>query len=220
MDQIDILEKGPRRDLSNEDDIERMVDYDQLEEERDLKNKVIFSVQGLGGIRTIKRQDKILQAYIKGPHCEESVKDLVKFIRQDSPFNPKTRLILADMNIIESDLLKLLPLQVDDKKLSFWIIALLALMTAKPSDELNPEEQAKLTQSLLAYKQSFIDRQCFQILIVHMADFYRTPEQERTRAHVQMQQFIILLLRNLAQIPNDKKRPNLHNHFLAAIIKE
>jgi len=52
-------------------------------------------MQGLGGIRTIKRQDKILEAYIKGPHCEESVKDLVKFIRHDVPANPKARMILA-----------------------------------------------------------------------------------------------------------------------------
>jgi hypothetical protein len=67
-------------------------------------------------------------------------------------------MILADYNIVESDLLKLLPLQVDDKKLSFWIIALLALLTAKPIDDLNPEETATIYKSLRAYKQSFIDR--------------------------------------------------------------
>lgn len=52
----------------------------------------------------------------------------------------------------------------------------MALMTAKPSDELNPEETAKLNESLRNYKQSFIDRECFEILIVHMADYYRTEE--------------------------------------------
>lgn len=92
----------------------------------------------MGGVRAIERQGRQFEAYIKGDYCEESVRDLVKFIRRDSPYNPKTRLILADYNIIESDLLKLLPIQVDDKKLSFWIIALLALMTAKPIDDLNP----------------------------------------------------------------------------------
>jgi len=86
------------------------------------------------------------------------VRDLVKFIRRDSPYNPKTRIILAEYNIIESDLLKLLPLQVDDKKLSFWIIALLALLTAKPIDDLNPDEHKIINDSLRAYKQSFIDR--------------------------------------------------------------
>lgn len=69
-------------------------------------------MQGLGGVRTIKRQDRILEAYIKGQHCEESVKDLVKFIRKDVPNNPKSKMILADYNIVESDLLELLILQV------------------------------------------------------------------------------------------------------------
>lgn len=106
------MDNAPRRDLDNEDDIERLVDQNQEEEDRELKNKIIFNIQGLGGIRTIKTQEKVLEAYIKGTHCEESVQDLVKFIRRDSPFNPRTRLILADFNILESDLLKLLPLQV------------------------------------------------------------------------------------------------------------
>jgi hypothetical protein len=53
-----------------------------------------------------------------------------------------------------------------------------------------------------------------------MADFYKTPEENRTRAHIQMQEFIILLIRNLAQIPNGEENPRLHNHFLAALIKE
>jgi hypothetical protein len=57
------------------------------------------------------------------------VKDLVKFIKQDAPSNPKARMILTDYNIVESDLLELLVLQVEDKKLSFWIIALLHLLT-------------------------------------------------------------------------------------------
>lgn len=65
-------------------------------------------MQGLGGVRTIKRNDRLLEAYIKGQHCEESVKDLVKFIRND----PKARFVLADYNIIETDLLELLILQV------------------------------------------------------------------------------------------------------------
>ena len=35
-----------------------------------------------------------------------------------------------------------------------------------------------------------------------------------------MLQFIILLIRNLAQIPSGEADPNLHNHFLAALLKE
>ena len=106
-----------------------MADQDLEQEERELKTKIIFNMQGLGGIRSIKRNDRLLQAYIKGPHCEQCVKDLVKFIKQDAPSSPKARMILTDFNIVESDLLELLVLQVEDKKLSFWIIALLQLLT-------------------------------------------------------------------------------------------
>jgi hypothetical protein len=201
MEDIDELENN-KRDLGGDEDLELMMDHDQEHEERELKNKIIFSMQGLGGVRTIKRQDRVLEAYIKGPHCEESVKDLVKFIRQDVPSNPKARLIMSEYNVVESDLLELLILQVEDKKLSFWLIALLALLTAKPSDDLLPEEKEKLHNSLREYKNSFVKHECFQILMVHIADFYKTPEEGRMRAHMQMLEFIILLLRNLVQISN------------------
>ena len=51
------------------------------------------------------------------------------------------KLILSHYNIVESDLIELLLLQVDDKKLSFWLVALLALMTSSPSDELIPDDK-------------------------------------------------------------------------------
>ena len=91
-------------------------------------------MQGLGGIRKIEKQGKKIEAYIKGDYCEESIKDLVKNIRRDSPENPKVKLILSQFNIVESDLIKLLILHAEDKKLSFWLLALLSYLTAKPSD--------------------------------------------------------------------------------------
>jgi len=39
-------------------------------------------------------------------------------------------------------------LQIDDKKLSFWLIALLALITSKPSDELLEDDKQKLYKAL------------------------------------------------------------------------
>lgn len=50
-------------------------------------------------------------------------------IRRDSPNNPKVKLILANYNLFESDLIDLLMLQLEDKKLSFWLLALMATLT-------------------------------------------------------------------------------------------
>lgn len=70
--------------------------------------------------------------YVKGAHCEASLKDLVKYIRSDKPNNPFARVIISDFDeVVENDLLKLLILHVQDKKLSFWIITLLNLLTEK-----------------------------------------------------------------------------------------
>ena len=49
-----------RRELGAEEDLEMIADHDLQQEEKDLKNRLIFSIQGLGGIRNIKRGDKVL----------------------------------------------------------------------------------------------------------------------------------------------------------------
>jgi len=56
--------------------------------------------------------------------------------------------------------------------------------------------------------------------MVHISDYYHIPVQNLLKVHMQMLEFMILLIRNLAQIPNDETDPNLHNHFLAALLKE
>jgi hypothetical protein len=36
------------------------MDHDDEHEEKELKHKIIFNMQGLGGVRTIKRNDRLL----------------------------------------------------------------------------------------------------------------------------------------------------------------
>lgn len=107
-------------------------------------------------------------------------------------------MILSSYNIVETDLIELLLLQVEDKKLSFWIIALLALITSKPSDELIDDDKQKLGKALREYKRSFVKHECLTILTIHIADYFRTEVKQK--AHFQMLEFIIMLLRNLLQI--------------------
>jgi hypothetical protein len=42
------------------------MDHNFEEEDKDLKTKIIFAMQGLGGVRTVNHQ---ITAYIKGTHC-------------------------------------------------------------------------------------------------------------------------------------------------------
>ena len=90
-----------------------------------------------------------MMTYVKGVHCEESLKDLVKYLRSDKPNKPFAKIILSDFQIVESDLLQLLILHVQDKKLSFWLIILFTLLTEKPHEDLPKIQFDKINNSLL-----------------------------------------------------------------------
>jgi hypothetical protein len=66
-----------------------------------------------------------------------------------------------------------------------------------------------------------VKHECLTILTVHIADYFKTEQASRQKAHYQMLEFIILLIRNLLQIPDSKTdNDSLHNHFLATLIRE
>ena len=108
---------------------------------------------------------------------------------------------------------------MDDKKLSFWIIALLALITSKPIDDIIEDDRQKLNKAGRDYKRSFVKHECLTILTMHIADYFKTETKQK--AHYQMLEFIILLIRNLLQIPDSTTDGEaLHNHFLTTMIRE
>lgn len=58
-------------------------------------------------------------------------------------------------------------------------------------------------------------------MILHISDYVKTPVEKRQKAHVQIMEFIIILVRNLLQIKNEEAGSNdLHSHFLLAMVKE
>lgn len=141
-----------------------------------------------------------MTTYIKGPHCEASIKDLVKYIRGDKPSAPYAKIILNEYNIIESDLIQLLILHVQDQRLSFWLIILLSSLTEKVHEDVPIAQAEKLSESLLAIKEAFIRNECFTIIMLHIADFLKIKSEDRFPVHMQMVEFSILLIRNLLQV--------------------
>lgn len=58
-------------------------------------------------------------------------------------------------------------------------------------------------------------------MILHISDYVKTPAEKRQKAHIQMMEFIVLLLRNLLQYRTSGVGPDeLHSHFLVAMLKE
>jgi hypothetical protein len=135
---------------------------------------VLFAIQGFGGIQRINKDGMKIDAYIKGKHCEASIKDICKMLKNDNPDSPLARIILAKYSIVESDLLDLFLTQTQDQKLSFWLIALMAMLTNSPSDQCVPEEREILLNANRAYKKAFLRTKCLNTLIDHLADCFTT----------------------------------------------
>jgi len=121
------------RDLNihddNEDDLERQIDFDYNDQNDDkFKNELLFYVQGLGSIK----QHGEIEFYMKGPHCEDSLKDLIRMCKRDDEDCPAARLELGKWSVLQNDLLHLLVTQHQDKKLTFYLMILLVLLTEYP----------------------------------------------------------------------------------------
>lgn len=55
---------------------------------------------------------------------------------------------------------------------------------------------------------------------MHISDYVKTEAEKRQKAHIQMMEFIIILIRNLLQIRTQEVgSDDVHSHFLLAMIK-
>jgi hypothetical protein len=110
-------------------------------------------------------------------------------------------------------------LQVQDKKLSFWIIVLLVLLT-NPLDPDVPEDQkTTLETSLEQYKLSFVKSECLTILVIHIADFFKIEREKRFEAHYQMLEYCLSLIRNLLTIKDLDKEETVHHRLLLTMVR-
>ena len=98
----------------NQDDIDFVEDYNNFEDHidedmnrRDLhafKNQILFNVQELGAVKIYHNNE----IFLKGEHCEDSLKDLNKAVRKDGLDDPITKLQLGEWNVLNDQLIPIL----------------------------------------------------------------------------------------------------------------
>lgn len=116
-------------DFDDIDDLEKQIDFDApLETDDKFKNELLFYVQGLG---STKKHNE-LEFYMKGPHCEDSLKDIIRMCKRDDDDFPGTKIELGKWEVLQKDLLQLLVSQHQDKKLTFYLLILLVQLTEYP----------------------------------------------------------------------------------------
>ena len=206
-----------------EEDLERQIDFDfnDVDSEK-FCNELLFHVQGLGSVREING----LSIYVKGPHCEDSLKDLIKICKRDDVDNPAARTQLGKWHILQNDILPLLITQAQDKQLSFYIMIFLVQLTESPTQ--NSLSRAETTEILQDYKVAFLTNEVLNTILVHLADCLHKDTAQRNKMHDQMIELIMTLFRNLLRVPDlercnnisEEVRQNLQVLFFKVLHKE
>lgn len=143
----------PNTDRIEEDDYDDIdIDKDSIDEDAynddehpgdndGFKNKLLFAVQGLGSTKLIN----MIPVYVRGTHCEDSLKEILQILQlfeEKSTLDHRLRIELGKWEVLQKDLLSLLVLQHEDKKLTFYVLALLVELTTLPK-EYSEDKDAK-----------------------------------------------------------------------------
>lgn len=143
---------------------------------------------------------------------------LCKLLKNERPEWPTAKLYLCRYNIIQSDLLELLLSQVLDRKISFWVMVLLSLMTSPPSDNLTLEDTETIKKANIEYKKSLLRREVWNTLLIHMTQIFESKHQ--IDANEQAFEAVFTLLRNCLVIENTEHDNFLHESFLLNLLRE
>jgi len=185
-------------DLDDLDDLEKQIDFDgDMQTDEKFKNELLFAVQGLGS--TKKQYD--LEFYMKGPHCEDALKDIIRFCKRDDDESPVTRIELGKWEVLQKDLIQLLISQVQDKKLTFYLLMLFTQLTEFPKKSCT--RKTELIGYLQNYKYAFCtNSNAIQTINMHLSEFYEVEQDERPKIYDQMIEMIIIIYKNLLRVPD------------------
>lgn len=204
-------------DLDDIDDGVDQVDQSEIDRNRDrLQDDLLFNIQGVGAIKKINGYD----VYVKNKDCETSLNYLYRMIKNESIYEPWVKETLGQWKFLQNDLIPLLIFHKKDRKLSFLACRLMVQLTEYPrtsEDIRTASEQKKVSwtdpkskyrhrmlEALRGYKEHFLQPQAVSVLMEHLADCLQ--EKEMTQKHEQMIELIIVLFKQLLQIPDPKPK--------------
>ena len=140
-----------------------------------------------------------------------------KRLKAESDKYPLVKITLGEWEFLKKDLIPLLIFHKQDKKLSFLTVMLLVQLTEIPQkgdQNISPEAYEKLWISpknqhchkmieiMRSYKEAFLRPQVISVLMEHMSDCLQV--EEMNDKHMQMVELIIVLFKQLLQIPDPK----------------
>ncbi|CAI2382058.1 unnamed protein product [Moneuplotes crassus] len=178
-----------------------MEDLEEIRQDFDetkVYSELLFCVQNVGKFKKIQDID----VFVKGDHCEENLKDISRFLRNDNPHDPVIRKMLNSWDFLKDSLLPLLLSQKQDIKLSFYVILLITEITYPFEKTANNYQE--LVQSMRQHKRAFLVPGVIKTLSMHLSDGCRGDTKIPDDKNSQLVELVIVIFKNLLQIPKAK----------------
>ena len=155
--QEDSEEENPAKDandymIQGEEDIGELLAQDEEDNTKiDKINELLFCCQGIG--KYVLNENKKLK-YIKNEYCIPSLKDIHRFLRNDSKETQIFKRAFLNWKIVETDLIPCLINNEDDEKICQVILIILVDLTEELDDNVDGRKElefalAKLNDTLI-----------------------------------------------------------------------
>eukprot|EP00242_Pyramimonas_sp_CCMP2087_P012572 CAMPEP_0198222400 /NCGR_PEP_ID=MMETSP1445-20131203/87918_1 /TAXON_ID=36898 /ORGANISM="Pyramimonas sp., Strain CCMP2087" /LENGTH=442 /DNA_ID=CAMNT_0043900897 /DNA_START=179 /DNA_END=1504 /DNA_ORIENTATION=+ len=140
--------------------------------------------------------------YVKHDQCSESLQDIMRFLRRDNPETRDVFMLLANWNLVKTDLLPIIRTYHDDSELVIAATKLVVFLTlpVDPTSS-NVVDQQRVLQLM---KSAFLDGETSTVIVSMIAEpLSRFEEDGRMdETDTKIVQLILTLFRNLLCIPD------------------
>ncbi|XP_049842526.1 protein timeless homolog [Schistocerca gregaria] len=170
--------------------------------------------------------------YYPDTHCKETVRDLIRYLRRDDE-NHEIRRHLGEAQVLQTDLLPILKQEWKDSDLFDVVIRLLVNLTNPalllyreelPADKVSRNYYLQIISQLQAYKKAFTDSDVWEVIKMKLSKLLETEWEERGEEKSLMIERMLILARNVLQVPADvaaeklsDSEPSVHDQVLWAL---
>lgn len=156
--------------------------------------------------------------YVLNRHCLESVKDIIRFLRRDNESH-EIRRYLGKAKVVQTDLIHIIKTCPPESEDLFDLtVRLLTNLTNSadtvygneiPMEKVGRAIYMNLIEHLQDYKEAFRDIDFWNVICTKLTDMFEIDWTERTESQCLRVEKMLVLLRNVLQIPANPEREKI-----------
>uniref|UniRef100_A0A0A9ZGA5 Timeless N-terminal domain-containing protein n=2 Tax=Lygus hesperus TaxID=30085 RepID=A0A0A9ZGA5_LYGHE len=151
------------------------------------------------------------QKYHLEPHCKETVRDLIRYLRRDEGGSHEIRRYLGNAKLLTTDLLPMVQCHHKDVQLFDIALRLIVNLTNPallvyneviPTDKFEHNYYLEITSHLQQYKEAFNDHRSWAPFTERLSELLGKNVDDRSEDDQRTVERILILIRNILHVPS------------------